>query len=175
MGPKLGKLCERPLIYPWVSPLILLYHTRAIFPIYLKKGKIRRHYTTLGQFFCERKNEKTNRRSRKHYHHQECVEEKNQRLDWTDQRLRKCCPTKWSRACHQRDRPDELMTKSMSSAPRKPKESRKARLAEDLIIRVSTNELTPHWGKIFSKLKNCEEKPVRDLSSQFRPNQEVCA
>ena len=33
----------------------------------------------------------------------------------------------------------------------------------------------PYWGKFFSKLKNCEEKPVRDLSSQFGPNQEVCA
>ena len=67
------------------------------------------------------------------------------------------------------------MTKSMSSTPRKPKKSRKAKLVEELIIRVSMSELTPHWGKFFSKLKNCEEKPVRDLSSRFGPNQRVCA
>ena len=53
-----------------------------------------------------------------------------------DRRLRKYRPTKRSRACHQTDRPDELMTKSMSSTSRKLKKSRKARLAEDLIIRV---------------------------------------
>ena len=33
----------------------------------------------------------------------------------------------------------------------------------------------PDWRNFFSKLKNCEEKLVRDLSNQFGPNQEVCA
>jgi hypothetical protein len=32
MRPKSGKTCDRPSVYPWVSPLILLYHTGAIFP-----------------------------------------------------------------------------------------------------------------------------------------------
>ena len=55
MRPKLGKMCERPSIYPWVSPLILLYHIGAIFPIYSQKGKIRRHYATLGNFSVSEK------------------------------------------------------------------------------------------------------------------------
>ena len=33
----------------------------------------------------------------------------------------------------------------------------------------------PHWSKFFSKLKNCEKKPIWDLSNHFKPNQRVYA
>ena len=103
MRPKLGKMRGRPSIYPWVSPLILLYHTEAIFPWAKKledKPKIKEVLP------------------------QSRISWKSRRLDQANWRLRKCRPTKRSRVCHQTDRPDKLMTKSMSSVPRKLEKSR---------------------------------------------------
>ena len=81
MRPELGKTCDRPLVYPWVSPLILLYHTGAIFPQPEKledKPKIKEVLPPSGTSW------------------------KSRRFNQADQRLRKCCSTEWSRAL---DRP----------------------------------------------------------------------
>ena len=88
MRPELGKTCDRPSVYSWVSPLILLYHTGAIFPRTEKledRPKIKKGLPPSRMWW------------------------KNRRLDQADRRLRKCRPNDQE---HQTDRPEELMTKS---------------------------------------------------------------
>ena len=100
MRPELGKTCDRPSIYPWVSPLILLYHTGAIFPWTEKledKPEIKKGLPPSRMWW------------------------KNRRLDQADRRLRKCRPNDQE---HQTDRPEELMTKSKLSTLRRPKKLR---------------------------------------------------
>ena len=55
IGPKLGKMCERPLIYPWVSPSILFYHTGQFFLSVCRKEKLEGIRPHWGNFFVTRK------------------------------------------------------------------------------------------------------------------------
>ena len=128
---------------------------------------------------------------------------KNRRLDQTDQRLRKCRLTKWSRAL---DRPTRWANDQKhvvsTEKPRKVKKQprnvswlnltthwgkffksgfekfwREKRLNTWPAVSIqgerdrsgnldsTSTRVIPHWGKFFSKLKNCEEELVRDSGS----------
>ena len=122
MRPELGKTCDRPSVYPCVSPLISLYHTRTIFsrPEKLEdKPKIKEVLPPSG------------------------ISWKSRRFNQADRRLRKCRPTEWSRAL---DRPtrwanDQEYVVSTEKTGKVKKQLRN----------VSWLNLTTHWGKFFER------------------------
>ena len=119
------------------------HHTWAIFPIYSKKGKIRRHYTTLGQFFFSWAKKLEDKPEIKRGLPLSRMWWKNRRLDQTNQRLRKCRPTKWSRAS---DRPTRWANDQEHVVS-----TEKTRKVKKQPRSVSWLNLITHWGKFFKR------------------------
>ena len=196
MRPELGKMCERPSIYPWVSPS---------------------HLGNFSYLFEERKNQKALRHTGAIFSWAEKLKDKpeikrgqppsrmwwkNQRLDRTDRRLRKCQPTKWSRTSDiptrwANDQEYVVSTEKIGKVKKQPRnvswlnltthwgnfskgvlKNFKGEAAQHSDGCLDSGQrgqkrkfgsastcVIPHWGKFFSKLKNCEEELVRDLGS----------
>ena len=122
MRPELGKTCDRPSIYPWVSPLILLYQTGAIFSRLEKledKPEIKEVLPP----------------SR--------ISWKSRRFNQADRRLRKCRPTEWSRALDRLTRwaNDQEYVVSTEKTGKVKKQPRN----------VSWLNLATHWDKFFER------------------------
>uniref|UniRef100_A0A2N9FGZ6 Uncharacterized protein n=1 Tax=Fagus sylvatica TaxID=28930 RepID=A0A2N9FGZ6_FAGSY len=105
-GHLLQNLPNRPSVYPWVSPLISVVPHWGNFSA---NGKIRRQ----------------TRGSRKCYHHQELVE-RAEGSTKSGSKIEKVSSDRMIKSI-QTDRPDELMTRSMLSALRRPEKLRSNR------------------------------------------------